>query len=84
MKLLLFIFCTFISIQTFAQGTMSTDDTQASEAAASMSGTTDQEIDLREEEVQLDEEMGEREMQEEKYDPTIDDEPIIIQPGDGQ
>lgn len=52
------------------QGTMSTDDTQASEAEASMSGTADQEIDLREEEVQL---------EEEKFNPIMDDEPIIIE-----
>lgn len=38
------------------QGTMSTDDTESSQSEASLSGTSDQEIDLREEEVQLQEE----------------------------
>lgn len=37
------------------QGTMSTDDSEASQAEASLSGTSNDDIDLREEEVQLQE-----------------------------
>lgn len=40
---------------SFAQGTMSTDDTEASQGEASLSGTNNEDIDLREEEVQLQE-----------------------------
>ena len=70
-KLLTLMITLFLSFPILAeQGTMSTDDTSASDAEASMSGTADEEIDLREEEVQ---------MQEEKFDPTMDDEPIIIE-----
>lgn len=60
----------FISLTALAQGTMSTDDSVTSEAEASLSGYTEDELDLREEEVQ---------MQEEHYDPTIDDRPIEIE-----
>ena len=70
-KFLTMVITLFLSFPILAeQGTMSTDDTSASDAEASMSGTADEEIDLREEEVQ---------MQEEKFDPTMDDEPIIIE-----
>lgn len=62
---------TLISTSTaFAQGTMSSDDNPASEAEASMSGYTKDRIDVREEEVQL---------QEDDYDPTVDDTPIEIE-----
>lgn len=62
---------TLISTATvFAQGTMSPDDNPASEAEASMSGNTKDQIDVREEEVQL---------QEDDYDPTVDDAPIEIE-----
>lgn len=52
MKALLFFLIGIIPVTIFGQGTMSTDNTEASEADASLSGTAD-EIDLREEEVQL-------------------------------
>lgn len=53
------------------QGTLSTDNTEASQAAASMSGYEEQEdVDLREEEVQL---------QEDDYDPSVDDRPVEVE-----
>lgn len=67
----LIILLMFIPFTTNAQGTMSTDQTPASEAEASMSGySTEEDIDLREEEVQ---------MQEDDYDPSMG-EPIVIEP----
>lgn len=70
MKVLIFVATLLLSLTAFAQGTMSTDDTAASQGDASLSGTTNEEIDLREEEVQ---------MQEEKFDPSYDNEPIEIE-----
>lgn len=72
MKGLIKIFTTTLlsTTATFAQGTMSPDDNPASEAEASMSGYSQDQIDLREEEVQL---------QEDDYDPSVDDAPIEIE-----
>lgn len=69
MKYLIIASLFLVTMSAFGQGTMSTDDTQASQGDASLSGTTEEEIDLREEEVQ---------MQEEKFDPSYDNEPIEI------
>lgn len=68
----LFTLFTFLlmAMTAFGQGTMSTDDTAASQGDASLSGTSEEEIDLREEEVQ---------MQEEKFDPSYDNDPIEIE-----
>lgn len=70
MKFLTLVAFFLMGMTAFAQGTMSTDDTAASQGDASLSGTVDEEIDLREEEVQ---------MQEEKFDPSYDNEPIEIE-----
>lgn len=69
-KFWMLLICFFVTMPLLAQGTMSTDESPASEAEASLSGTTEEEMDLREEEVQ---------MQEEAYDPTIDDRPVTIE-----
>lgn len=62
---------TFLSLSVKAeQGTMSTDNSPASSAEASLSGFSSEEIDLREEEVEL---------QEDDYDPTMDNDPIQIE-----
>jgi hypothetical protein len=59
-----------LSIAALGQGTMSTDDSTASGSAASLSGyTTEDPIDLRDEEI---------EMQEDNYDPSVDDKPLEI------
>ena len=70
MKFTTFIIAMLITIPLFGQGTYSTDDTDVSRGDASLSGTTEEEIDLREEEVQ---------MQEEKFDPSYDNDPIEIE-----
>jgi hypothetical protein len=70
MKLIITILALTFCMTVFAQGTMSTDDTQASEAPASLSGYSEDEIDLREEEVQ---------MQEDDFIPGVDDAPILIE-----
>ena len=70
MKFITIVFALTLCITSFAQGTMSTDDTQASEAPASLSGYSEDEIDLREEEVQ---------MQEDDFIPEVDSEPIRIE-----
>lgn len=64
MRSLLLLLLGLISLPVFGQGTMSTDHTEASEADASLSGAID-EIDLREEEVQ---------MIEGDYDPQLEEE----------
>ena len=67
----IYILLFLVSISSvFGQGTMSTDDNPAAEAEASMSGYTEDQVDLRDEEVEL---------QEDDYDPTVDDEPIQIE-----
>lgn len=70
MKFITLITFLLMTMTAFAQGTMSTDDTAASQGDASLSGTTEEEMDLREEEVQ---------MQEEKFDPSYDNDPIEIE-----
>lgn len=69
-SILLFALLTFAAFSE--QGTMSTDDTAASQAEASMSGTTDEELEAQaqEEEVQL--------IEKEEYDPSMED-PIEIE-----
>lgn len=52
------------------QGTMSTDDSSVSGSAASLSGFNEDQIDLRDEEVQ---------MQEDDYDPSVDSKPIEVE-----
>jgi hypothetical protein len=72
MQMLIFIliFLMFSILAFGEQGTMSTDDSDTSKAEASMSGIVDDSIDFREPEVEL---------QEEDYDPKIDDRPIKIE-----
>jgi ABC-type phosphate transport system auxiliary subunit len=53
-----------LSLVLVAQGTMSTDDTDVSQAEASLSGTSE-ELEIQEEEVQIDEEVDDN-FQEEK------------------
>jgi Tfp pilus assembly protein PilN len=69
MKILysIIIFAALVSLAAYSeQGTMNTDNSRASSAEASLSGTTDEEIDARIEEVQIIEE------QEERLDPAED------------
>lgn len=64
MKLLTSILMTIL----VAQGTMSTDDSEASRAEASLSGVSET-MEMQEEEVKIEDEVDE-EYQEEEIDPT--------------
>lgn len=52
-----------------AQGTMSTDDTDASQAEASLSGTSE-ELEIQEEEIQIDDEVDDSYQEEEATEET--------------
>lgn len=68
-SILIFALLTFAAFSE--QGTVSTDDTEASQAEASISGSSDENIEAQdEEEVQL--------IEKEEYDPSMDD-PIEIE-----
>lgn len=58
-----------LSLILVAQGTMSTDDTTASQAEASLSGTSE-ELEIQEEEVQIDEEVDDSYQEEEATEET--------------
>jgi hypothetical protein len=70
-SMLLFILVSFAAFSE--QGTMSTDDTTASQSEASMSGTTDDElapVEAQEEEIRI---------EDDEYDPSMqDDESLEI------
>lgn len=69
--LLAFLLFAILSVAALGeQGTMSTDDSEASGSEASLSGFNEDQLDLREEEVQL---------QEDDYDPSVDDKPIEVE-----
>lgn len=53
-----------VSFAAFSeQGTMSTDDTSTSQAEASLSGTTDEDIEAQEEEVRI---------EDDEFDPNVE------------
>lgn len=58
-----------LSLILVAQGTMSTDDTDASQAEASLSGTSE-ELEIQEEEIQIDEEVDDSYQEEEATEET--------------
>ncbi len=58
-----------LSIILVAQGTMSTDDTDVSQAEASLSGISE-ELEIQEEEVQIDEEVDDSYQEEETKEDT--------------